>query len=100
MGGVVSPEPRELLDGPALAVPEEIRRYSEERLDVLRTASVVAELELRPERLGRLRRRRDDRRRQIDDPWHARILRIRLEAPVRPRSRMPRLLKAVLTAAF
>src|SRR3954465_1181863 len=74
--------------------------HAEEGLDVSGAARVAAGPDLRAVSLGRLWRGGDDRRRQVDDPWHARILRVRLKPPVPPRSRMPRLLKTVLTVAL
>src|ERR687887_222467 len=58
---------------PTLAVPEQLGREAEQRLDLLRAGGVVVVVDLDAHQLGRSRRARLDRRGQVDDA-HAAIL--------------------------
>ena len=57
MGRVVRAEAQELLDRPALAVAQQVRRDAEHHVDLRRALLVAMEDDVRAQRLGRLRRR-------------------------------------------
>jgi hypothetical protein len=59
--GVVRAEARELLHGPALPVAQQASRHAEQRLDHRRALSVIAELDVGAQNVGRFRRALPDR---------------------------------------
>ena len=61
-------EPARGIGGHRRAVAQQARRHAEERLDLARALGVVRELDVRPQRLGRLREALRDRDREVDEP--------------------------------